>query len=261
MEQIFQGEDAVSVDVEREDAAKKEEKKKKLNEMKALFDADLQKDPTLMARMHTMSNNIKVVNVLGYGKSGNVVVDKSQPEGRNLIQASQNVGYKIQNVGTEPISYETEIWTKGEDGLYHGEKVTKTMAPNEVVDLTKEYLARLAVHPEFFLRFQNGMLKRNGSKNKTTIQSLKDQLNSFYFVFSKDSDGSTVNVNDDDVKIAIDVDEVVTDQYVATFGFLNNPKTTGKGKGSKAGSKGSGITAQDVFANYIRNLIEQGEEM
>lgn len=261
MDSVFEGKEVVATDMTEDDAQKKAEKKAQAEKMRKLFEADMQKDPTLKERIRTRSDELKVLNTLGYGVEGNVVVDKAAQKAagdgsRPMVPASRNVGYKVQNVGTEPIEYETEIWEKGEDGLYHGTRVSKTMAPGEIVDLAKEYLARLTSRDEFGFRLQNGSMKHS-SKTKSSIKTLKDILNAFYFIFSKDESGNVVNVNDDDVKIAIDVDGVVTPEYEAVFGFLNNPKTSGRSKGSKAGSKGSGITSQDIFAHYINNLIKE----
>ena len=255
MEQVFQEADKTEVPVQAENAdrAKKTEK---LNQMKAVFKQTVESDPTFINRLHTLSNSLKVVNSLGYGDNGNIVVDKSKPADagkRNLKPTSKVVGYMIANIGEEAIAYTTEEWTKNEEtGEYQGTVVNKTLAPGEKTAITRKYMTQLCAQPEISFTLSNGIIVASSKKN---FRDLDEELSSYYFKFSPDENGNAIQVNDDEVKLSVDVDGVVTPEFEATFGYLNNPK---KKKASREKSK-TKASVQDLVANYVLSLVkEQG---
>lgn len=253
MEDVFNkaGQAEVPVQTDNEERAKKTEK---LNQMKEVFKSTVESDPTFVQKLHTLSNSLKVVNSLGYGDNGNIVVDKSAPKGedgkRKLKATSKVVGYILANIGEEAISYTTEDWVKGEDGEYHGTEVTKSLAPGDKVAITRKYMTRLCAQPEISFTLSNGIIV---ASSKKTFKDLDEELSSYYFKPVAAEGEEAVQVNDDEFKISVDVDGVVTPEYEATFGYLNNPK---KKRDSKSRSK-QRASVQDLVANYVNNLIQQ----
>lgn len=256
MEQVFQEADKAEVPV-APDNDERTKKTEKLNQMKAVFKATAESDPTFIKRLHTLSSSLKVVNSLGYGEGGNIIVDKSAPIGedgkRKLKATSKVVGYVIANIGTEAIAYTTEEWAKDpETGEYKGNVVNKTLAPGEKTAITRKYMTQLCAQPEISFTLSNGIIV---ASSKKSFRDLDEELSSYYFKFSQDENGQTVQINDDEVKLSVDVDGVVTPEFEATFGYLNNPKKK-KAPRERAKTKAS---VQDLVANYVRNLMtEQG---
>lgn len=238
------------------DAEKKNvEKKEKMTLLKESLKETVQNTPDFDEKLHRLSDSVEVVNTLGYGIGGNVLKDKenSDDEHRKLKPTSKVVGYVLKNVGTEAIEYKTEVYAKGEDGKYVGTVVTKTLAPGESVALAKQYVTMFAAKAEISFTFKNGILCPSSSTTKKN-KSLKDELSSYHFKFSREADGTTREVNDDEVKMSIDVDGVIKPEYEETFGYLNNPA-----EARKTGGKKRSYSTQDLYANYINKLLaEQG---
>lgn len=232
-------------------AVENQEKKAKVQAMKAALKETVQTTPDFAQKLRRLSGSIKVVNTLGAGKGGNIVVDKSAGgEGRPLKPTSQIVGYKIQNIGTEAIEYTTEEYTKDENGKWVGNVVTKTLAPNEIVDLTRQYMTMFCAQPEISFTLANGKIVNSSKKN---AKSLKEELSAYYFSFNKDENGNSLQVNDDEVKLAVDDENgVVKPEYEKTFGYINNPK-----EGRAARVKGQKFTTQDLAANYINKMLQE----
>lgn len=233
-------------------------KKEKINAMKESLRQTINNDPTFMDRLRKLSNSVEVVNSLGFGDSGNIIVDKaaSTKEDRKLAVTSAIVGYRIANVGDEPIKYTTEVWAPDESGKYVATKAEKVLVPGGFADLTRQYMTMFCAQPEISFSLLNGkIIKGSGSKGD---KSPKAELESYYFSFNKDENGTKKNVNDDDIKL--NVGEKVGDkwqvkaEFVETFGFLNNPKETGRA-GRKSGS-GERFSAQDVAANFVWKMIQ-----
>lgn len=224
----------------------KDEKKEFVKGLKADLQTKLAQDPDFVQRLRSLSESVEVVATLGYGTGGNIVVDKTSPE-RKLKSTTSIVGYEVKNIGSEPITYQTEVWAKGEDGKYVAEVVEATLAAGETAALTRKYMTLLCARPEISFTLANGKIISNLKKDR----QVDEMLNSFYFQFN-----NGVAVNDDKVKKAIDIDvdgaRVVKDEYVATFGYLNNPKE----KKVKA-AKGQKLSIQDMMANYVNQLVEQ----
>lgn len=172
---------------------------------------------------------------------------------RAIVTQSQVVGYALQNIGTKPISYATEVWTKdAETGLYVGNVFQKVFEPNTVINLTKKWTAKFAINPGFNLQFANGSII--GSIDPTDIDAT---LEACYFSFSKTQEAS---VHDESVKKPIfgkskdaDGNEVVfvKEEYIPTFGFLMNPAPSAgkKDKGAK------GRSESELKAEIMRNLV------
>lgn len=260
MDAIFnKQEEAVSevvVEANSDKAEKKAAKKEQVAELRTLFRETLQQDPSYLERRHLLSNTLKVTKTLGYGTSGNVMVDKvatakakaENPDDKDvkvLKTIGKIVGYTIKNVGTEAIQYVTEVFTQDETGKFVGQKVEKTLAPNEEANISRSYLAMLTAKPEFAFKLANGTLISKG----TSKGELEDILSKFYFSFDKDLG---INVNDDEIKVSIDADGVVKPEFVEVFGYLNNPKE------KKAGKSKEKYTTQELMANFVNNLIKEG---
>lgn len=245
MQNVFGAETEAPVTAEQNAA-----KKQKIAVIKEAMKATLSTDATYQERLHKWSGSVKVVNTLGYGKNGNIVVDKAaKTDSRTLKATSKIVGYKIQNIGSEAITYQTEVWALDkETGKYVPTSQSKTLAPGETACLTRQYMTMFCAQPEISFVLANGKIISSARK---AGKSLKDELSAYYFSFDKSEDGTTVAVNDDEVKLSVDdANGAVKPEYVDTFGFLNNPKD----KVSKA--KPPKVTAQEMMANYVNRLIQ-----
>jgi hypothetical protein len=222
----------------------------KVKQMREGFKAALVADPTLADRCRIWSDSIEVINTLGYGKNGNIKVDKkaSTKENRVLEPTSKIVGYTVKNNGQVAIPYQTEEFALDQaSGKYVGTVVQKSWAPGETIQLTRRYMAALCSIPEIGMSLSNGKIVMPSGKTNSPVQT----LSACYFTFSKE-DGRSIN--DDTVKLSIDVDGVVKDEYVAAFGDFNNPKEPKK----REGSKDPRFTTQDYAANYIQQLLKEG---
>jgi hypothetical protein len=250
MEQVFANAEA-QAPVESA-AVETAERKQKVQAMKAALKETVQSTPDFAQKLRRLSNSIKVVNTLGYGKGGNIVVDKnaSSSDKRALKPTSAICGYKIQNIGDEAIEYTTEEFAQDETGKYVGSIVKKTLAPGAFADLTRQYMTMFCAQPEISFTLANGKIVSSSKKN---AKSLKEELAAYYFSFNKAEDGTTPQVNDDEVKLSVDDENgKVKPEYVATFGYLNNPKES-----RAARAKGSKFTTQDLAANYIHKMLEE----
>lgn len=249
MENLFgQAEGAVvapSTADEDKKAAKSEQKK----EMKEKFQESCANDPDFLKKIGTMSDSLKVVHSLGYGVGGNLIQNKTASGERKLEQVPTIVGYEIQNIGSEPITYTTEEYVKDADGKYVGTVTTKVLAPQATAFLARQYMTMLLCATEYSFSIANGKMVQS-SRKKSGKASLKAELESYYFTFNKEEG---LSVNDDSVKVSIDEDvngvRVIKDAYLSTFGYLNNPKER------KAKSAHKEVTKQALAANYVKSLL------
>lgn len=248
MDAIFGQEATAPVAADAVDTAVRKEK---VAAMKASLKETVQTSPDFASKLRRLSNSIKVVNTLGYGKGGNIVVDKkASGDARVLKPTSAICGYKLENIGTEVIEYTTEVFSQDETGKFVGQVVKKQWAPGETINLTRQYTTMLCSMPEISFTLANGKIVSSSKKN---AKSLKEELAAYYFAFNKSEDGTTPQVNDDEVKLSVDdADGKVKPEYVETFGYLNNPK-----EGRAARTKGAKYTTQDLAANYIHKLLEE----
>lgn len=248
MDAIFGQEATAPVTADAVDTAARKEK---VAAMKASLKETVQTSPDFASKLRRLSNSIKVVNTLGYGKGGNIVVDKkASGDARVLKPTSAICGYKLENIGTEVIEYTTEVFSQDETGKFVGQVVKKQWAPGETINLTRQYTTMLCSMPEISFTLANGKIVSSSKKN---AKSLKEELAAYYFAFNKSEDGTTPQVNDDEVKLSVDdADGKVKPEYVETFGYLNNPK-----EGRAARTKGAKYTTQDLAANYIHKLLEE----
>lgn len=247
LESVFQGQEVAPT----VDAPAVSEKKEKISKMKEALKATIATEQDYPQRLHRLSDSIKVVNTLGFGKSGNIILDKgaSTSTKRALKPTSVICGYRIQNIGTEAIAYDTEEFTQDETGKYVGTKVQKTLQPGETCDLNRTYMTMFCSIPEISFTLANGKIVASSKKK---AKDFFEELASYYFSFAKGEDGSTIAVNDDEVKIKIDDENgKVKPEFEATFGYLNNPKET-KGGSSKSGK----YSVQDLTANYIQQMLK-----
>lgn len=235
-----------------------EAKREKIQAMRDSLRQTVASDPDFVNRVRTLSGSIEVRNSLGFGDSGNIVVDKakSTKDTRALAVTSAIVGYRVANIGTEPVKYVTEVWAQDGEGKYVPTKTEKVLLPGTTADLNRQYMTMFCAQPEISFQLVNGkIIKGSGSKGD---KSVKAELESFYFAFAKDEDGAKKQINDDDVKL--NVGEKVGDKWVVkadfveTFGYLNNPKEGGKAGRKPAGEK---FNAQDVAANFVLKMIEK----
>lgn len=238
---------------------KNEEKSKKKEALRAAMQETLATDPLYTGKLRTLSDSLEVVNTLGYGKGGGLVKDpvKSAEEGkRSLAPTSKIVGYKVRNIGSEPIPYFTEVYAQNEAGVFVGSKVQKTLNPGETAYLTRQYMTMLTCQPEFSFTLANGRITGGSAKDNG---DLKKKFESYYFTFTGEEGADVPTVNDDEVKLSIDEEidgrSVVKAEFVETFGYLNNPKEGGR-KGGRKASGNLGLTAQDYAANYVASLLK-----
>lgn len=235
------------------------QKKEKVEVMKAALKETVLSDPQFQDKLRSLSESVEVVNSLGFGDTGNIIVDKSKKtDGRELAVTSQIVGYRVKNIGATPIKYQIEVWAQGEDGKFVPTKTEKTLAAGAIADLTRQYMTMLCAMPEISFQLANGkIIKGSGSKGD---KGIKAELESYYFRFDKDENGEKKQINDDTVKLNVgekgaDGKWIVKADFVEVFGFLNNPKEGGKGGRTKG--EGSKFTAQDLAANYVNRLISE----
>ena len=254
MEQVFGEKDQVTTGVATDDAAKAA-KKEKVAEMKSLLQETVQSDPTFNQKLRKLSSALKVVNTLGYGKEGNIVVDKQATtanNGQRVIKAtSPIVGYIVANEGGEPIQYRTEIYSADAEGKFVGQSVTKTLEPGQTAVLTRRYMTELCSRPEISFTLANGKIVASGNKKAKTFE---EELGSYYFIFDK-AEGK--EVNDDEIKLSIDDGGKIKPEYVEAFGYLNNPKPT-KTREKKASSS---YSTQDVLANYVQKMLKSNSNL
>lgn len=142
MADVFGG--GASVDLEKEAPVevatdKNAAKKQKDAAMKDCMTSRLNSDPEYRDKLRCMSASLKVINVLGFSKGSNMILDKEATarEGKRVLisDISANIGYRVMNVGTEPIQYQTAEYKQDATGIFVAEKVTKTLAPGEVETL------------------------------------------------------------------------------------------------------------------------------
>jgi hypothetical protein len=250
MDAIFNSEEVTTagVVVAADEKATNDAKKEKSRIMKAALKETIQSDPTYKETLRRLSDSVRVVNTLGYGSKGNVVVDKTKQD-RTLKEIAKIVGYAIENTGSEAISYTTEEFVKNEAGIYVGTVVDKTLTPGEVAYLTRKYMTVFCSKPEISFTLTNGKIVASSRKGSKTID---DELESFFFQFNKEEDGTHLEVNDDTVKLSIDEEGVIKEEYESTFGYLANPKAPKAPKDNT----GKDFTTQDLCANYIQSLIK-----
>lgn len=232
-------------------AEKKELNRKKkedlLNKIKA--------DPTYSEQVFTKQDNLEVINALAHPNVSSIVrgEDKVQEDGstkRGIEQAIGIVGYKVKNIGDEPVKYTTCVYTKDADGKYEGKEVSRTVEPGETFDIAKKYLTIMLSYPEYSMGVKNGALRRGPA----TATDSESEFNAYYFKPYDD----TIKVNSDEFKLNIGVkgaDDVwgIKPEYEETFGFVLNTEKKKGGKRSSAG--GPSVTNQQIAANYIQSLL------
>ena len=239
------------------DDDKKAEKKEFAKKLKDAMYETLKENPDYLAVRRSLTNSVRVVNTLGFGDSGNIIVaEGSTKEDRKLQPVASIVGYRIQNVGETPITYQTEEFTQGEDGVWVGQKVTKVIKPGEFANITRKYATILFSRPEFNLKVANGKFIAPRNKKTNDLDAL---LAGYYFSFN-DKD---IKVNSDTVKIQIGEQRknpatgqtkwYVKSEFEKEFGYLNN---SGSGK-ARAKKPTKDLDPQDFAANYLQKLIQE----
>jgi len=232
------------------------EKKARIDAMKKDFEQAVLNDTTLLDRKGIYSDALEVVNSLGWGDKGNIVLNPDETSEERLLPVSKNVGYRVINNGDDAIQYQTEVWAYDEQaGKFIGTPVTKVIAPGQTADLSRMYMTMFAARPEVSFRFANGIVVK-GSGSKAAKTGLKGELETYHFRFEKDEAGEKKQINDDSVKLnvgeKIGGKWVVKQQFQEVFGFLNNDKEETK----TAKAKKLTYTAQDLAAHYVRKLMK-----
>lgn len=235
---------------------KKMDKKESVRLYKEAMQATLKEDPEYLAKHRALTGSVKVVNTLGFGDSGSIIVaEGSTKDNRKLQTVSAIVGYKIQNIGTEAIPYFTEEFVADAEGKYAGQKVKKTLAPGETTVITRKYATVLFSQAEFNLKVENGKFIPPKQKKTNDLDAF---LAGHYFSFND----REMKVNSDTVKLQVGEQRkspegaskwFVKPEYESIFGYLNN-ETKGKGKRKKSGPS---FDAQDYAANFIQRLINE----
>lgn len=252
MNEIF-GDGAAPVAEDQKKAQKKALSQETKAAMKTALKETLASDPTFEEKVSALSDSIEMVHSLGYSGKKSLVLDKEAYEKNGHVRNEQTlipvpsiVGYQFKNNSDQTIPYTTEVFTLNEaTGNYEGQVVEKSWAPGEVITLSRKYMAVNFSRVEFSFTLKNGVVVTafRGAK------SVDEQLQNCYF---KLAEGTDYEINDDNVKIAIDVDKVVKDEFKETFGYLMNTKT----RASKGSTK-SNLTTQALTANYVQSLIKK----
>ena len=248
-------------------APKESSKKSDLRiSMEREFQKTVAENPEIMAALGAKSNTIAVVNTLASETIPNLVQSKSQPmkfsekagkEVRNLVPVSGLCGYRIKNLGEEPITYRTCEYAKDENGIYVGTEVEKTAAPGEMFDLNRKYFTIFVSQPQYSFTLANG--KVIISKDIDKCMTLDEKLEKPHFQFSTGEDGVTVGVHDDEVKVPVeDASGNVLPEFEKTFGYLYNPTTKTGGRSSSAKHT---VSAQELAANYFQSLLQNANGM
>lgn len=230
-----------------EDAAKKQ----------ALMDR-VKNDETFMARYQTLSDSLEVVNSLGFGSDGNIVLaNDSTKDNRKIAKTSVIVGYRVLNCGEVPLKYENaECAFNAETGAWEETTVQCELAPGETADIPRRFMTSLCSIPEIAFTLKNGYIKK-GSKKDT--KSVQEELEAYYFICEN------AKVNSDSFKINVGtevVDEndnklwVVLPEYEKIFGMLNNGKPKAV-KGASVKGTGSKLNPRAAAANYIQECLEK----
>lgn len=246
--------------------SKKADKKARMRKMAEILKETLSTDTSFAQRMRTLSDSVSVVNTLGYGDSGNIVVDPNstskQGKDRKLVSTSQIVGYRVANIGTTPIQYVTEEYAPNEAGVWEGKQVTKVLEPNATADFTRKFMTIFCSQPEISFQLVNGKIIRGSSAVKGG--DIDAELEAHYFLFNDKS----IKVNSDETKMNVAKKAkqpdgsskwVVKPEFEATFGYLNNAKTSSKK--SRGTKNGPDYNPQDMAANYIQHLLKERGKM
>lgn len=171
------------------------------------------------------SDSIEIVGTLGYREKGlikdglySVVVNGK----RTVCPCSAVVGYLIKNVGKVPVLYCTEEFYEDNTGIHSVANMQyKTLQPNDTVQISRKFLALMALLPDFNLRFANGRMQVKNYE----VAPINTILNGMYFVFGA---GSYRGVHSPECKIEI-YDEItekgfkrsrVKPEYIEVFGGL-----------------------------------------
>lgn len=249
----FEALDTTTVEAPAVQSDKKEAKKQLARAYKEAMKDTLDENPDYLEKRRSLTDAVMVVNTLGFGDSGNIIVaEGSTKEDRKLETVATIVGYKIQNIGKVAIPYTTEEFTKNAEGKWVGEKVKKTLEPGGNAVLTRKYSTVLFANPEFNLKVENGKFIPPKKKRTTDIEAL---LPGYYFSFND----KNIKVNDDSVKLQIGEKKktpagpekwFVKAEYEGIFGYLNN--SGGKGRKKKSGPS---FDPQDYAANFLQKLI------
>lgn len=280
MDQIFENvanqapvEDVITeVDTKgkREKTADEIAEEQELRKSKKDLEALLTSNPELLAQKGSRSGDLEVLKTLGFGKTGNIIVDKvatakNKAEGvldektgkpkRVLVNTALNVGYIVKNTSKTPIEYAGEEWKLDEaTGRYVSVGTTKVIAPGKSAHITRKELGMLGVTLPFMLEFANGRLTKSSKK----VASPEEKVEAFYFKF-KDVNGNTIEVNSDDIKQPIDNngDGVIDPKYISTFGYLLNVEEKTKTSGGKT-TGGIKVSKQDALAYQLYQELSGG---
>lgn len=239
--------------------AKKKSGTKKNTAQIEKFVAKLKADPTLKETLRSLSDSLMVVNSLAFSDDGSIVVDPTKQVGedgkRPLIKTSKIVGYRIKNVGTEPINYTVAQCMKDADGVWKESQVEKTLNPDDTAEIPKKYLTMLTSDPRFSFQLQNGFMKKSSKNNPAG--SIDEELESWYF---KPAD-EDIKVNADSFKVNIGQEVVdgestkwvVLPEFESVFGYLNNSNKKEKVRAKK---EKVSVSSRDAAANYIQELLK-----
>ena len=256
--------EAVVTGVDESERKKKEAKEARdarINKMKDSFSAFIRENPDVRERIRMYSDSIEVVNTLGWGTSGNIILDHERTKATNtrkVLQVPVIVGYRLRSNWKEPISYQTEEWTQNEAGLWVAERVTKVWEPGTEIDLTRLFMSVLCSIPEISFTFANGKMKQGSAK---TTSDPRSKLEALHFVFKSVDGQPKMNVNSDEVKLNVGYEDEngtwhVKPEFEATFGYLNNPSAH---KTRTRSSGGDSYTMQDLLAHYVQDMLQQNE--
>lgn len=248
------------------DSAKDKNAEKKKARMALYTDAMKQTvaaDPTVVERMHSLSKSLRVENVFGFGDKGNLIAvpSKDPNKKRGLEAVSQNVGYRVKNIGDKPIEMNTTNWKNRGDGVFVQDGIVAVkVLPGKSIDLARSMFVANCARTEISFLLENGKVVPSSATYSNMGNSIEKYLDSHYFAFS---DGSNVN---DTTKIKINIAQqdkagkwTVKPEFEKTFGFLNNPAETAERK-TRQSTKPQ-VTAQALCANYVLQVLNQKADL
>lgn len=234
-------------------AAKKAEKQKENQEMKALLKQRIENDPTYLQVRNTLSDSLVVTNSLGFSDKGGIAPDPTG--GNSRPQIPLGVGYIVENIGANAIPYRVEVYSQDENGVWVPNLVDRELAPGQKVALPKKWLTALCAIPEISFQLKNGNLVRSSANAKKTLEA---ELARYYFRpsdpdFKINSDENQINISE---KINVDGTEkwIVKPEYCEIFGYLNNEptkKNRGKSKSDHADNK------FHAYSNYVFQMMNE----
>jgi hypothetical protein len=252
-------------------------KKEKIGTLEKSYMEELNQNPEIKSVENSLREAIVIEKALSFSDTGGFKQEKKVPEigpdgqpvldakgkpkmERKLVETPEVVGYVIKNVGNVDIPYQTEVYRQ-EGEIWVGEKVERVLKPGQSAALTKKYLAKLSLEPQFNLKFSNGIVIVKVAGNETDdIETILAKSHFRPANFSVTNDMYNINISKH-VSVPGKPGEkkwVVKKDFLETFGYLNNPEPE---KVKKKRIPKEKVDSQALVAAYVRNLARKRGEI